>query len=729
MSDQNNRAERSVENWNDVRQKWLSLPVSKGQIPEHAEQRDKIIDNDLQTSESYTSLKGGGHVESELKGEDPIVGVISTFCSSGRKESIDESNMMSVSVSSRIESGYAVPLVKPGHYKLESFNVERQKDLASRGIAPKPTGLADSHSGKDCTCNANHLADGSVPNCSISGIKRTVGPDTEFGCISSMKCVSDVDILCKGRVQSKEPCGSSHHRKSQRIVLRNRALHNTILHPSNVCIRPCYVKLIKLKYSEYNTSYINVMSEQFSSNVICGNRDGSIGHEEMYLSSVSDVPVGSENGKQLNNPMAQGRHVATSKTGNKTDIEVNETSMQKTESAKDKIFHIQENHDTNSVQIGDRKRLRRKIGKFKEPRSKKLLNEKLPDQLNLLNKLKPVSISLERLNQCVLEKYSVSSSSVNCTSMPHKSAGLTQQETLYTGKNVESNSGAYRKRITRLENVKYSDCDDNILCLDGVTETSSSDDSSESKSADHFKQLEKSPVTKKPRRQEEIMHKSENKLTQLQQQDAHYSHSSVVTTLQKPRFGTPLKNLKWMNTTSSAKTRSPSTSPRKALYPPLSIRIQKSPKNRTENSKEEFQEKPSPLSELKNHRESSSRLSGEETRPKHVADQQNLTSVKHIEDKSTIFEENMRKSSTSLGPSHCVPIAEDGTGTRSSGCHDARTSEGQSNSNADKHRYAMRALSANCSICRLLRVLGCYVAWFLSLWSMYPYKTVECKSQ
>lgn len=933
ISDRNKRAEGSVPKLSSVLKKGISLSISKVKIPEHttlsAEHRDKNIVNDC-----CTPLRCGGHAENDLKEEDPVVGVISTVCTSDSVENIDESKVFSVSVRNRNRGGCGMPLTKPGSYRLRSSDIQRQKELTSHHIVPKPTGLVESHfedetgsflhnlpnnSPASClngykhpvlsehlsrhakptkkgvqesntgqlsiTCDMpeivklvgsmeetkkhgqlkksylsiNYLEDGSKPNCSVACIKSTVEPDTEFESANNMQFISNVDIHFKEKVQSKEPCKNSRHRKSNRIALKKRALYNNSLYPNNACIRPCYVKLVRLEdttkhirsspckiknhevstvyshcsrddlpkcssklsgnlykvsgsqckclvdheecrmlYTDSSESeakgkphkaniqqegthssssvheaeetgvvtksgikqtcisvpapgcllrnrgaqskingvlknsgnkilYMNMTSDQFPNNVSCGNIEGFAGHEKMDLCSVSlHVPVESRKGNQFNHVLARGKYVASSKTGKKTDAEVTAPSIQKTEFVEvtNKTFHTQEKCDTNSVPSCHRIYLR-ETGKVKEPTSKKLLNEELPDQFTLLNKMRPLSISLERLNQSVLEKYSVTSSIVSCRSMPYKSAKFLQQETMCTSRNVKSYSDTYWKRATRSGNVKHIHCHDRIPCLDGMFESSSSDDNSESRSVDHFKQLEKSPVTKKARRQEKIIHKYENKLTHLQHQDAHYSDNSVLTPLQKPRFGTPIKNSKWMNTASSSQTCSPSRFPRKALYLPLSIKMQKSPKKRTVNTEDRFQKEPLPMSELIEHisvpsnKEENSRLSGEEiqvTRPKHVAADQEFTSVQiqeQTDNMSCIFEESIRKSSTSPDASQCFPtfhsVAAEVAVTPSSVCHDARTTEDQLNICAEKHMYVLSTFNdATCSFFfHVTRGLGC----------------------
>jgi hypothetical protein len=386
----------------------------------------------------------------------------------------------------------------------------------------------------------NYLEDGDKPNCSVACIESTVEPDTKFETTNNMHFISNVDIHRK----SKEPCENLLHRKSHRLALNKRALYNDCLCPNNACIRPCYVKLVRLEvtathirsspckiknhkvstvYSHcsrndltkcssnkmsgnsYKVSgsqckcivdhqgcrmlytdseakgkpckaniqqegthsssvheaegtgvvtrsgikqtcvslpapgcllryrgaqskingvlknprnkvlFMNMTSEQSPNSVTCGKFEGFVDHEKMDLCSVSlHVPVKSKNGNQFNHLTAQGKYVASSKTGKKTDAEVTETSAQKTEFVEvtNKTFHAQKKCDTNSVPISRRKHSRRKISKGKEPTTKKLLNEELPDQFSLLNKVRPLSISLKRLNQSVLEKYAVTSSSV-----------------------------------------------------------------------------------------------------------------------------------------------------------------------------------------------------------------------------------------------------------------------------------------------------------------------------
>jgi hypothetical protein len=132
--------------------------------------------------------------------------------------------------------------------------------------------------------------------------------------------------------------------------------------------------------------------------------------------------------------------------------------------------------------------------------------------------------------------------------------------------------------------------------------------------------------------------------------------------------------------------------------------MQKSPKKRTVNTEDKFQEEPSPMSEVIKHfsvpssKEENSRLNGEKikvTRPKQVAAEQNFTSVQtqeQTEDMSCVFEESMRKSA-SFDASQCFPtchsVAAEGAVTPSSVCHDARTTEDQLNIYAEKHMYVL----------------------------------------
>jgi hypothetical protein len=608
---------------------------------------------------------------------------------------------------------------------------------------------------KSCLA-VKYLDDGNTPNYSAAGIASTVEPDTEFESTSSTQFISNVAIHCEEKVQGRELCGSSHHRRFWRMALKKRALYNTGPYPNAACIRPCRVKLVRLedvdksrkiknckvsavhsccfrsdllkcssskmsgkvcrvagcvadeeacamvcadspdseakkkphvasvqqedthffraeetgvasksgterafvpvpapgrlsrcrcdeskinivKNSGNKTVRMNV-TKQFSSSVIYGNIDASTGH----------APIGAENGNHLNSLVSRGRHIAASKTGEKTDSEATETSVLKTEFAEvtNKTFRIQEKCGTNSVQIGHRKHSRRKIGKGKEPTSSKLRKYKLPDQLKLLNKMKAVSISLERLSQSVLEKRSAASASVSCRSVPCKGAQSTEQE---AAENAGSCSGAYCKHITSSGNVKCVHYRDRIPSLDGVDETSSSDDSSESTSVDHVKELENSPV-RRPEEKMKIIHTFEDKLT-----DPHHWDASYVTSPRKPGSGTPSENMKWVNTASSAPSRS-----RRALYPPLPIRTQKSPRKRTVTMEGKSQEKASPISELmKPSSLPSSRLGGEGT-------EHTFASV-HSED-------------TSLQPT---------AGTPCSVCLDARTPEGQLNICAEKHMYVV----------------------------------------
>jgi hypothetical protein len=87
-----------------------------------------------------------------------------------------------------------------------------------------------------------------------------------------------------------------------------------------------------------------------------------------------------------------------------------------------------------------------------------------------------------------------------------------------------------------------------------------------------------------------------------------------------------------------------------------------------------------------------------------VAAEQNFTSVQiqeQTEDMSSIFEESMRKSSTSLDPSQCLPtfhsVAAEVAVTPSIVCHDATTAEDQLSICAEKHMYVLSTFSATSS--------------------------------
>jgi hypothetical protein len=363
------------------------------------------------------------------------------------------------------------------------------------------------------------------------------------------------------------------------------------------------------------------------------------------------------------------------------------------------------------VQIGHRKHLRRKSNDGKKCRSRKLLNALQPYESGLLAEMKPVSVTLERLDQSILEKYSPSISSVTSRAKQQTSVEFLSQEMIGAGNSGVSigsredwNDRGKLKRI----------CYDKIPCLDGVFEGSSSDDCSESRNTDHFSQLEKSPVTKKTRWTEGMIKKDENNLPDQNHENAGCSDStSLLGTPPKEAHVGPAKNL---NTFSPCETCGTVQSPRKSVYPPLAIKIQKSPKKRNVNTEGKFHERyPHNLersnslkclsvysnSNRSSKMEQSSRLSGEEgieTRPKCVAVKQKFTNDQAHEypkGMCDFLKKRKRKSSILRSRRKCVDTATKLTITPSGVCHDVGARDDQQDTCTEKHRYVL-SLKVTC---------------------------------
>jgi hypothetical protein len=460
-----------------------------------------------------------------------------------------------------------------------------------------------------------------------------------------------------------------------------------------------------IKRSENNILYVNMTSKRFSSNVAHGNIIGFVECERSDMCSVSGhVSTQSKNENQFDHLTPQSRGTASTSTLQKTEPSLEESG--------NTVPLAQGESDADCVQVGHRKPLRRKAGDGKRHRSKKLLNNVQLYKLSLLNKIRPVSVALERLDQCIIEKYSPSISNVTSRAKPQKNTEFLSQEMRGAGNSsVNIGSDGHWKGRGKVKHINY----DKIPCLDGVFETSSSDDCSDSTSTDHFRQLEKSPVTKKARWPEEIMEKVENNLPYQKHMNADCSDSSALTGTppKEAHFGTPTKNLK--NTSSSCETCSTVQSPRKSLYPPLAIKIQKSPKKRNVNTEDKFHERCphksdrsksikhiSVYSNRSSKTEQSRRLSGEEvkeTRPKHVAVKQKFTSDQtHQQPKGMcdILKKRKRQSSILASPSHCLHMATELTVTPSSVCHDARTRDDQQDTCAKEHMYVLSSFKATC---------------------------------
>jgi hypothetical protein len=587
---------------------------------------------------------------------------------------------------------------------------------------------------KDSTVQS-HGSKSNVRNCSSCKSCENSNKISQ----SHYRCVVDnkeCKMLCSSSRQAKAmPCetntqqtnkhffSSGDGTRNNRVVTRSSMKCTCISVPaSHNMLNGVLCRCAQIKTSENSGSnilYMNMMAEQSPSNVACNSIEGFVDCERIDAYPVSvQIPTEAKNKFQFDKLTDHSRGITALKTRRKTYSEIAETGTQESEigqslaEARNKILCVKEQGDTDSVQIERWKHMRRKTGKGKEYMNKKLLNNLIPDKCNLLSKMKPLSISLERLDQSVVEKYSVILSSVTSRTLPQNNTDSIQQEVASTCNTVKSCPDVRWKRRARSRKPKHVYCHDRIPCLDGVFETSSSDDCTQY-STDCYKQLEKSPVTKKARRQEKVIQKAENKLTDLQHKNADDSDSSALrgTPLQEPRFETPTENLK--NTVSSCQTCSPVRSPRKSLYPPLNIKIQKSPKKRNVDTEDRVQGKPSDMSEVienisvPSNTEESNRLSGEDievTRPKHVAVEQKLKVQiqEQPKDICSIFEKRKAgSSSVSVEPSQIFhtshPTAVEVSVTASSICHDEGTTEDQQNMSAEKCMYVMSTFTTTCS--------------------------------
>jgi hypothetical protein len=450
-----------------------------------------------------------------------------------------------------------------------------------------------------------------------------------------------------------------------------------------------------IKCSENNVLYVSMTSERFPSNVMHGSIEGFIDNERSDVCSASShVSTRSKNKNMFGHLTLQSCGTVNANPQHKP-----EPFLEESENA---VLLTQGESATDCVQIKHRKHLRRKTGDVSNCRSKKLLNGLHRCKLNLLDKVRPFSITLERLDQSIIEKYSVSVCNVTSRTKPQKRTEFLWQETIGTGNNsLNINSDGHWGGRGKLKRTHYN----KIPSLDGMFETSSSDDSSESKSTDHFRQLEKSPVPKKARWPEEIMKKVENNLPGQQHENANCSDnlSLMGTPLKESHFGTPVKNLECKNMHSSCETCSTGQSPRKSLYPPLTVKIQKSPKKRSVNIEDKIHERCSLKSESSksvrrisayknrsNKKGQSSRLSGEEvkeTGPKHVAVKQKFTieqAHQHPKGMCDILQKGERKSLIPVGPTWCLDMATEFSGTASV-CHDAGAEDDQQDTFAEEH--------------------------------------------
>jgi len=460
-----------------------------------------------------------------------------------------------------------------------------------------------------------------------------------------------------------------------------------------------------IKRLEENILYVSMTSKLCHSNVTCGNIEGFVDCEKSDICSVSScVSTRSKNKKQLDHITSQSWSTAGTNTHQKTEPSLEESGST--------VWHVQGDSYAECVQMGHQKHFRRKTSDDKKHRSRKLLNGLQPYKLSLLAKMKPVSVNLERLDQSIVEKYSMSISSVTSRAKQQNSTEFLSQEMIGTGNSVGSiSSGGHWNGRGKLKRLHY----DKIPCLDGVFEISSSDDCLDSRSMDHFRQLEKSPVTKRARCPEEIIEKDENNLPDQNHENASCSDiSSLIGTPPKEPHVGPAKNL---NTSSSCETCSTVQSPRKSLYPPLTIKIQKSPKKGNVNTEDKLHERYPHKSDgsksvkcisvysncnRSSKKEQSSRLNGEEgieTRPKHVALKQKFTNDQtheHPKGMCDLLQKRKRKSSILLSHCQCLDMASELTVTPSSVCHDAGAIDEQQDTCTEKHRYVLSSFKATC---------------------------------
>ena len=449
-----------------------------------------------------------------------------------------------------------------------------------------------------------------------------------------------------------------------------------------------------IKCSEKNTLYASMTSKPYHSDVTCGSIEGFVDCEESDMCSVSGrVSTRSKNENQLDHVTPQSWGTAGTNTYQKTEPSSEESGST--------VCHAPGDSYTDCVQIGHGKHLRSKTSDGRKCISRRLVNVLQSYKLSLLPKMRPVSVTLERLDQSIIEKYSRSISSLTSRTRLQKSTEFLSQEMIGTGNNgLSIGSDGHWNGRGKLKHICY----DKIPCLDGVFEISSSDDSSDSRSTDHFRQLEISPVTKKTRWPEEIIEKVENNVPDQNHENAGSDSSPLIGTPPKePHIGTPAKNLK--NTSSSCETCSTVQSPRKSLYPPLAIKIQKSPKKRNVNAENNFHERypcksdrsksVKCVSVYSNRNRSSkkehcSRLSGE-TRPKHVAVKQKFTNDRvheHPKGMCDLLQKRKRKSSI-LSHSQYLETATELNVIPSGVCHDAGARDDQQDTCTEKYRYVL----------------------------------------
>jgi hypothetical protein len=153
------------------------------------------------------------------------------------------------------------------------------------------------------------------------------------------------------------------------------------------------------------------------------------------------------------------------------------------------------------------------------------------------------------------------------------------------------------------------------------------------------------------------------------------------------------------------------------LYPPLAIKIQKSPKKGNVSTEDKLHERYPHKSDrsksvkcisvysnsnTSSEKEQSSRLSGEEgieTRPKHVALKQRFISDQaheHPKGMCDLLQKTKRKSSFLLSHCHSLDMAAELTITPSSVCHDAGARDDQQDTCTVKHRYVLSSFKVTC---------------------------------
>jgi hypothetical protein len=656
--------------------------------------------------------------------------------------------------------------------RIQENSVEQlSKSSASPAILKPGNGMETAKkNGQLCRSrrNINHLEGGNSTNYLLSCC-HNMEKNTEFGSTRDIQCISSVCVCYKEDVQNKDLRGNSHcsySQKEEAVYQNNPCIRPCYVKLEDITqqrkISPCksnsrlrshkapavrvrgseshkapavrvrgsqsrkapavhshgsesnLLNRLSCKSHENNILFTNVTSEKFPCEAVHDSIAGFVEHEETDVCRVSlHVPTKAEKKNQLDKIAVRSRCITEKKTRTETHTKVTKTSVQESGFGKNvvevrsKMLHIEKQCAINSVQIEQGKQFRRETVKGKEHKSKKSVNNLHTDKFNVLSKMKPFSICLERLDQSVLEKYSVMLSS---KTTQQKNTGIVQQEMIPSDNKAETSSDV-RKKTLRSGKLKCFHRQDKIACLDGVFESSSSDDSSESSSVKHSEPSGKTPVTKNARTQETITQKVENKLADLQDKNADYSNSCIIvgTSLRKPGFETPAENLRWKNRTSSSEICSPVSSPRKSLYPPLAIKIQKSPNKRIVDTEITVQvgsdiSEPEDISRPRNansNRGRSGKRSGEETkiRRERVAVEQKFTNVQVQEqpkDTCNIFKNRKRKfSSISVRSSQIFPkshpMATQVAVPASSICHSVRATEDHQNISPEKLMYVMSA--------------------------------------